>query len=286
MVRRSDHCLPSDSDKFTIKLHSLPSKFLSSPRRGSLFLSLLPLALLFLVAPAHPFRALRELLLFCGHMGAPSEEVVYSLAITITLCTPAPLSSPLPSLFLLFALLVLVWTRLFSPSFSFSLFSSLLCHVVSSPLLPRSSCRIDHGYSAIVFDLSCSCCGCRLQENFACLPLPRTLLEFFPLSSLSPSLSLVCFLHCSSFSSPCCLAPQAGIYFSTPLAPSFGLLRFLLPSALSFILEMGIGIHETKLMITTSKQRAERPTATCRAIYKSHSSLTSLFHLSPIQLFR
>lgn len=30
MVRRSDHCLPSDSDKFTIKLHSLPSKFLSS----------------------------------------------------------------------------------------------------------------------------------------------------------------------------------------------------------------------------------------------------------------
>lgn len=29
MARRSDHCLPSDSDKFTIKLHSLPSKFLS-----------------------------------------------------------------------------------------------------------------------------------------------------------------------------------------------------------------------------------------------------------------
>lgn len=109
---------------------------------------------------------------------------------------------------------------------------------------------------------------------------------FSSFSSASPSLSLVCFLHCSSFSSPCCLAPQAGIYFSTPLAPSFGLSRFLLPSALSFILEMGIGIHETKLMITTSKQRAERPTATCRAIYKSHSSLTSLFHLSPIQLFR
>lgn len=217
-------------------------------------------------------------------MGAPSEEVVYSLAITITLCTPAPLCPPL---FLRcssrFAVLVLVWTRLFPPSFSFTLFSSLLCHVVSSPLLPRSSCRIDHGYSTIVFDLSCSCCGCRLQENFACLPLPRTLLEFFP---LSPSLSLVCFLHCSPFSSPCCLAPRVGIYFSTPLAPSFGLSRFLLPSALSFILEMGIGIHETKLMITTSKQRAERPTATCRTIYKFHSSLTSLFHLSPIQLFR
>ena len=28
MARRSNHCLPPDSDKFTIKLHSLPSKFL------------------------------------------------------------------------------------------------------------------------------------------------------------------------------------------------------------------------------------------------------------------
>lgn len=40
MVRRSDHCLPSDSDKFTIKLHSLPSKFPSSALLRALPLSL------------------------------------------------------------------------------------------------------------------------------------------------------------------------------------------------------------------------------------------------------
>lgn len=153
-------------------------------------------------------------------MGTPSEEVGYSLAITITLCTPAPLCPlpPPPSPCPLrcsscFAPLVRVWTRRF-------LFLSLLVFShrffamsFPSPLGPRSSCCIDHGYSAIVFNLPCSCCGCRLQENFACLSLLRTLLEFLSFSLFS--LSLVCFLHCSSLSSPCCLAPQVGINFSS-----------------------------------------------------------------------
>lgn len=133
-------------------------------------------------------------------MGTPSEEVGYSLAITITLCTPAPLCPPPPpvtlppSLFLLFRSSRPRLDSPFSLSFPLSLFSSLLCHVVPSPLGPRSSCCIDHGYSAIVFNLPCSCCGCRLQENFACLSLLRTLLEFlsfslsFPFSRLFPSL--------------------------------------------------------------------------------------------------
>lgn len=67
---------------------------------------------------------------------------------------------------------------------------------------------------------------------------------------------------------------------SRAVAPSSGLSRFLPPSTLPFILEMGIGIHETKLMITTSKQRAERPTATCRVIYKS--SFSSYIPLSSL----
>lgn len=170
---------------------------------------------------------------------------------------------------------------------SFSLSSSLKSFLITSspcrfpPFLdPRSSCRIDHGYSAIVFDLSCSYCGCRLQENFACLPLLlHTLLKFFfSFFFLSPSLGWFSLLFIPFF------FLLSGMN-SHAVAPSSGLSRFLPPSALSFILEMGIGIHETKLMITTSKQRAERPTATCRAIYKSHSPSTSLFHVSPIYLF-
>lgn len=201
-------------------------------------------------------------------MGAPSEEVVYSLAITITLCTPAPLCPPRhPGPPFAVPPVSSLSSSPLSLSFSLSLFSSLLRHVVSSPLplrhVPRSSGRIDHGYSAIVFDLSCSYCSCRSQENFTCLSLLHTLLEFF---SFVLSHSLVCFLYCSSLSSSyCCLAS-----ISRAVAPFSALSRFLLHSALSFILEMGIGIHEMKLMITTSKQRAERPTATCRAVYKSH----------------
>lgn len=103
MVRRSDHCLPSDSDKFTIKLHSLPSKFLSSS--SCLF-------------PPSPYRAPSRSLPFLpvgfpaipSHRGSFSVDtwellrrrvLVYSLAITITLGTPAP---PCPSILSRFSL--------------------------------------------------------------------------------------------------------------------------------------------------------------------------------------
>lgn len=64
--------------------------------------------------------------------------------------------------------------------------------------------------------------------------------------------------------------PRLGIYFLTYVAPSIYLPPDCLSPSPPFILEMGAGIHETKLMITTSKQRAERPTATCPAIHMSH----------------
>lgn len=92
MVRRSDHCLPSDSDKFTIKLHSLPSKFPSSALLRALLPSEpAPSSALPRATPVAPPSAPQKLLPLCGHVGAPSEEpVLYSSAITITLCTPAP----------------------------------------------------------------------------------------------------------------------------------------------------------------------------------------------------
>lgn len=91
MVRRSDHCLPSDSDKFTIKLHSLPSKFLSS---SSCLPAFLPLfcSLATLSSPPHPLAAGASSLRTRG--SSSGGALVYSLAITITLGTPAP---PCPS---------------------------------------------------------------------------------------------------------------------------------------------------------------------------------------------
>lgn len=126
----------------------------------------------------------------------------------------------------------------------------------------------------------------------ACRRISRAFRYHVLYRSFFPSLSLSLFFpFCRSFSSlfilssRCCLASQLAS-ISRAVAPSSGLSRFLPPSALPFILEMGIGIHGTKLMITTSKQTAVRPTATCRAIYKSHSPPTSLFHLSSIRLVR
>lgn len=165
--------------------------------------------------------------------------------------SPPPVTLP-PSLFLLFRSSRPRLDSPFSLSFPLSLFSSLLCHVVPSPLGPRSSCCIDHGYSAIVFNLPCSCCGCRLQENFACLSLLRTLLEFLSFS-LFPFLSFVSFIV-HPFLPLAAWHPRLAS-ISRAIAPSSGLLRLLPPFALPFILEMDIGIHETKLMITTSKQR-------------------------------
>lgn len=62
---------------------------------------------------------------------------------------------------------------------------------------------------------------------------PSLFIPFFPLAARHPRLASI----------------------SRAIAPSSALLRLLPPSALPFILEMDIGIHETKLMITTSKQR-------------------------------
>lgn len=132
-----------------------------------------------------------------------------------------------------------------------------------SPLMSRSFCRVGHGYSAIVFDLSCSCCGCRLPGDFTCLPLPRTLPGLSLL--LPPPLSRSFYFSLSVPSAP---SPSGTLVWYLFPDPSHLLPDFLPPSQPPpFILEMGGGIHETKLMITTSKQRTERPTATCRAIY-------------------
>lgn len=138
MVRRSDHCLPSDSDKFTIKLHSLPSKFPSS----ALLRALLPLRARSLVGPSpcHPRAppsAPQKLLPLCGHVGAPSEEpVLYSSAITITLCTPAPpfrgslpVSPPAP-----FAL--------FRPCSGLLVLRAATFRLSSSPSVPSSLCLV------------------------------------------------------------------------------------------------------------------------------------------------
>ena len=104
MARRSGHCLLSDDDKFTIKLHSLPSKFLS-------FSTLVPSA--------------------CSRPhGNPLGVVVYSLAITISLCTRTLLLFPLP----------LYLSPSYFPSLSylpFTHFSSLSC--LSSSYFPSLS---------------------------------------------------------------------------------------------------------------------------------------------------
>lgn len=138
------------------------------------------------------------------------------------------------------------------------------------PLVARSSCRVGHGYSAIVFKLSCSCCGCRCCGRLHVPPVTRGTLPGCPFLSPSfppspprrPSLSTALLRR----------APRFGIYFSTYVAPTY-----LSPSRPPFILEMGTGIHETKLMITTSKQRAARPTATC----PSHPYISLFVPLPP-----
>lgn len=151
-----------------------------------------------------------------------------------------------------------------------------------SPDLPiASTTAIPQLFSTFLALVAVAACR-RISRAFRYHVLYRS---FFPSLSLSFSLSVVRFLHCSSFLLVAVWHPNRLASISRAVAPSSGLSRFLPPSALPFILEMGIGIHGTKLMITTSKQTVVR-TATCRAIYKSHSPPTSLFHLSPIRLVR
>lgn len=247
--------MPSDSDKFTIKLHSLPSKFLSSPRRGRFSLSS---GSSLLSRPRATLSAPRELLLFCGHMGTPSEEVGYSLAITITLCTPAPLCPPPPvtlppSLFLLFRSSRPRLDSPFSLSFPLSLFShrffAMSFPLPSAPDHPvASTTAIPQLFSTFLALVAVAACR-RISRAFRYYVLYWSFSPSlsFPFSRLFPSLFIPFF--------PLAARHPRLASISRAIAPSSALLRLLPPSALPFILEMDIGIHETKLMITTSKQR-------------------------------
>lgn len=217
--------------------------------------------------------------------------MLYSLAITITLYTPVPPSVSSSAPFALFhpcsGLLVLraaTFRLSSSPSVSSSLclvsslrFLSLPC----SPV-PRSSCRADRGYSAIVFDLSCSCCDCNSPGDSACLPLPRVLYRNLSFSFFFAFLSLL-------FSSLSGAAQLASI--SQPAAPTSRLSSFLSSSSsFSFIREMGDEIYEVKLMITTSKQRTERlrvePSHSLPSFYITSTFLLTDSNNSSIYFFR
>lgn len=176
--------------------------------------------------------------------------MVYSLAITITLGTPAP---PCPSVLSRFSLCSFLLLVRVLPELSLFLslsrpFALYMCMYVcvriflpfpwppliaSSPCRPftlpcssphggsRSFCRVGHGYSAIVFELSCSCCGCCCcGERFTCLPL----LRYFT-GGMFPSLSLSFFL----FSLSVFLSPFSSRFFvclvSLVLTPSFSITR-------------------------------------------------------------
>lgn len=215
-------------------------------------------------------------------MGAPSEEVVYSLAITITLCTPAPLCPPRrPALFVVPPV---------SP-FSFSSGLAILSFLLSQSFLITSSpCRsLPLGTPIILSHRPRLFRNCfrpfllllrlPLAGEFRVPSVTTYFTGVFILLSFSFAfLSFVFFIVHPSLL-PAVWHPRLAS-ISRAVAPSSGLSRFLPPSTLPFILEMGIGIHETKLMITTSKQRAERPTATCRVIYKS--SFSSYIPLSSL----
>lgn len=252
-VRRSGHCLPSDSDKFTIKLHSLPSKF---PFSSSFAVP--PLPPLTPSSPSHP--PWWELPLLCGHRGLlRRNRVVYSLAITIIHYTPAPSCPPSSLAVILCPLCVVPRVLHFLSSYRFAVFSISLSSLLfaflpsPSPFLLRLFCRIRHGYSAIVFDLSCSCCGCSREFR-----VPSVTAEF--LLSFSPSF----LFYVSPSPSACCpalrLASISRSIVHLLSRTSFSPFVFF---ALSFILEMRVGIYETKLMITTSKY----PATTYQIVY-------------------
>lgn len=155
--------------------------------------------------------------------------MVYSLAITITHYTPAPSCPPSSLPVILCPLCVVPRVLHFLSSYRFAVFSislssSLLFAFLPSPspFLLRLFCRIRHGYSAIVFDLSCSCCGCSGEFR-----VPSVTAEFL----LSFSLPLSSFLF-SFFISFCLLSgTSVGIYFSVHRTFFPGL-----PSLLSFSL--------------------------------------------------
>lgn len=128
------------------------------------------------------------------------NRVVYSLAITITHYTPAPSCPPFSPPVILCPLCVVPRVLHFLSSYRFAVFSislssSLLFAFLPSPspFLLRLFCRIRHGYSAIVFDLSCSCCGCSGEFRVPSVTAEFLLSFSLPLSSFrSSSLSACC----------------------------------------------------------------------------------------------
>lgn len=243
--------------------------------------SLLPLALLFLVAPAYPFRAAGASSLLWTHGssfgggGILTSDNHNSLYTRATVSSPSPCPLRCPSRF---ALLVLVWTR-------HSLFPSLSVfshHFFAMSFPPPWS--PDHPVASTTAIPQLFSTFLALVAVAACRRISRAFRYHVLYWSFYPSLFFFRFLSFVFFIVHPSLLPAVwhpGLAsISRAVAPSSGLSRFLPPSTLPFILEMGIGIHETKLMITTSKQRAERPTATCRVIYKS--SFSSYIPLSSL----
>lgn len=137
--------------------------------------------------------------------------MVYSPAITITLSVHprhrvplnpfrplrvVPLISPFSSRLVVPSISLLLF--LFSPSLRF--FVRIIPSPLVPPPFPRSSYRVDHSYPAIVFDLSCSCCGCRRTSRaFHYRVLHRDFSSFLTLFRSS--------FRCTSLSPLCCSAP-------------------------------------------------------------------------------
>lgn len=144
-----------------------------------------------------------------------------------------------------FALYMYICARVFLPFPWSPLIASSPCRPLtlsgSSPRRgSRSSCRVGHGYSAIVFELSCSCCGC-CGGRFTCLPLPRyftgkvfLLFLFLSLYVFSSLFRPFCLSH--SVSIPFCGSrwpPFSSVSISRPMShltpaflPSFASLSF------------------------------------------------------------
>lgn len=265
MVRRSDHCLPSDSDKFTIKLHSLPSKFPSSA-----LLRALPLSLSYSLASvlfrlcavsAHPFCAAEASSLWT-HGSSFGGAVLYSLAITITLYTPVPPSVSSSAPFALFhpcfGLLVLraATFRLSSPpSVSSSLCLVSFLRFLSLPCSPPCPDRPVAPTAAIpqLFSTFLALVAIATRRG-----IPHAFRYHACFTGISLSLFFAFFIslvllilsgatQLASISQPAAFTSRPSSLLSSSSSSSF-----------PFIREMGDEIYEVKLMITTSKQRTER----------------------------
>lgn len=266
-MRRSDHCLPSDSDKFTIKLHSLPSPlpvlFFVSPCLPSLSLATLssPLA-----SQPHPLAAGASSLWTRGSSSSGSLGILTGdnhnsryTRTTVSLRPPV-LSLPIPPLraFFLHFLPVVhaglslcrcVCVRVWHLPLSLGLLSSLLRRVVPSSCSPSWP---DHPVASAtaIPQLFSSFLALVAVADFTCLPLPAVLYRGVCfLSLVFPPFSLPRRVHPFLPLASVSIFPRPMSHLPIYLPPDF-----LPRPPPPFILEMGTGIHETKLTITTSKQ--------------------------------